>query len=557
MTPSPHAAATCAGACGRALPVPPLPSPRRVSRCSRARSRPADPARRLRVGGRRRASRATRPTRTATASSTSRTPAIGGGGVRLPDVPVRVVVGPGGGRDRVADPGGHRPRVRDAAGRDGFRGAVLVEAGRLPIDAASPYRRRGVVLRGAGPARGHRPRRGRPSRRASHAERGRPGRARSTLPWIRRTRPSRRRYVPVGRDRPFPWPTRRPRAGQSRRRAPAVDEPSGSLLLGMNLFQGWRPENRLHWQPGSRDIDWDRVVTAVTATGVTHRRARSRRRSTSGSAAAARVRRIPPDRIARSASRTSPRVGVRRHPAGGRRPLPGTPSRSTRSRTPGCGSVAARHFVGSVVNARRRGASGSPSRTSTRSRRCRKSGGFRRRAFYTAGQLTLFRRCRSERGLPRLRRRLRRRRPERVPRVLGARRARLQRPARELGVRRALRQRHHPRATPCGSPTAASPTRAGLGRGQLGPLEQRGDRRRGAEPAGRRQPGVRLQGHRDGRRHRLGSAHDAVPRFLPRISPVEPRSLYLAQLRGAAGTRRPWTRSPRETGAARLPVPAG
>ena len=31
----------------------------------------------------------------------------------------------------------------------------------------------------------------------------------------------------------------------------------------MNLFQGWRPENRLHWQPGSRDIEWDRVVTAV------------------------------------------------------------------------------------------------------------------------------------------------------------------------------------------------------------------------------------------------------------------------------------------------------
>ena len=44
----------------------------------------------------------------------------------------------------------------------------------------------------------------------------------------------------------------------------------------------------------------------------------------------------------------------------------------------------------------------------------------------------------------RLRRRVRRRRAERLPRVLGARSARLQRPARELGIRRALRQRHHP-----------------------------------------------------------------------------------------------------------------
>jgi hypothetical protein len=34
-------------------------------------------------------------------------------------------------------------------------------------------------------------------------------------------------------------------------------------VLGMNLFQGWRPEKRRHWQPGSRDIAWDRVVTAV------------------------------------------------------------------------------------------------------------------------------------------------------------------------------------------------------------------------------------------------------------------------------------------------------
>lgn len=33
--------------------------------------------------------------------------------------------------------------------------------------------------------------------------------------------------------------------------------------LGMNAFEGWRPQNRLHWQSGSRDLSWARTITAI------------------------------------------------------------------------------------------------------------------------------------------------------------------------------------------------------------------------------------------------------------------------------------------------------
>ncbi|MFN6981049.1 MAG: hypothetical protein ACK4NU_03895 [Brevundimonas sp.] len=39
--------------------------------------------------------------------------------------------------------------------------------------------------------------------------------------------------------------------------------------LGMDDFVGWRPEGRLNWKPGTRDIVWDRTVTAVEADAVT------------------------------------------------------------------------------------------------------------------------------------------------------------------------------------------------------------------------------------------------------------------------------------------------
>src|SRR5690606_22497255 len=33
--------------------------------------------------------------------------------------------------------------------------------------------------------------------------------------------------------------------------------------LGMDAFVGWRPEGRLNWKPGSRDVVWERRVVVV------------------------------------------------------------------------------------------------------------------------------------------------------------------------------------------------------------------------------------------------------------------------------------------------------
>ncbi|KAK0350753.1 hypothetical protein LTR94_027721, partial [Friedmanniomyces endolithicus] len=38
--------------------------------------------------------------------------------------------------------------------------------------------------------------------------------------------------------------------------------------LGMDQFVGWRPEGRLNWLPGSRDVIWDRRIVEIKADSV-------------------------------------------------------------------------------------------------------------------------------------------------------------------------------------------------------------------------------------------------------------------------------------------------
>jgi len=74
----------------------------------------------------------------------------GGGGVRLPKVPVKVVVKSGGGNDAG--------RIQEAIDRvsamsqdkNGFRGAVLIMRGRYELDKPLRVTTSGVVLRGEG-----------------------------------------------------------------------------------------------------------------------------------------------------------------------------------------------------------------------------------------------------------------------------------------------------------------------------------------------------------------------------------------------------------------------
>ena len=183
----------------------------------------------------------------------------GGGGVAIPDVPARLVVAPGQGHDlqRIQ-------AALDAVGamtldRDGLRGAVLLEAGTYEIEGALRIAASGVVLRGSG----------RGPDGTTLVATGTSRRALLTLAGTgERTeiadsqRSIADAYLPVG-ARSFTV------AGGNGFRVGdrvVVRRPSTKAWiaqLGMDTFAGWRPENRLHWQPGSRDITWDRVVTAV------------------------------------------------------------------------------------------------------------------------------------------------------------------------------------------------------------------------------------------------------------------------------------------------------
>jgi hypothetical protein len=73
-----------------------------------------------------------------------------GGGVALPDVPVRKTVRPSGGADDTGIIQAAIDEVAKMPLKDGFRGAVLLEAGTFPCDRTLTIEQSGVVLRGNG-----------------------------------------------------------------------------------------------------------------------------------------------------------------------------------------------------------------------------------------------------------------------------------------------------------------------------------------------------------------------------------------------------------------------
>jgi hypothetical protein len=328
-----------------------------------------------------------------------------GGGVRLPDVPARVVVSPAGRRDRV--------RIQAAIDLvssmpldvNGFRGAVLLEPGRYVIDSDLRIAASGVVLRGAGTgengsvlvADGT-------SRRSLIAASGSDTPSRPTVgvsggvagETYGRRRPVVDSYVPAGATELNVADAVGLKPGDR----VVVRRPSTApwiALLGMNLFQGWRPENRLHWQPGSRDIEWDRVVTAV----------RGDRLTIDAPLTTALEERYGGAFVIQIAARSRiSEVGVENlrlvSAFDASRPMDEDHSWYAVSldgvENAWVRRVAALHFVGSVINA------GSRTKWLTVEdvdalAPVSELGGFRRRAFHTAGQQTLFRRCRSEKGL--------------------------------------------------------------------------------------------------------------------------------------------------------------
>ena len=317
----------------------------------------------------------------------------GGGGIALPDVAARIVVGPGGGRDGQRIQAAIDAVSAASPGANGFRGAVLLEKGIYTMDGALAIRASGVVLRGFG--------RGEDGTVLVAA--GTSRRALITMAGSgdRREEAGSRRtvadaYVPAGAT------------SFSVEGAPAfsvgdrivVRRPSTApwiAAIGMNLFQGWRPENRLHWQPGSRDIDWDRTVTAVDANRITIDAplTTALARQFGGGLV---FRYAFPGRISRTGVENLRLVSGYDE----RRPLDEdhawTAITVDNVEDAWVRQVTAAHFAGSVLNIL------SDARAVTIEdvdaiEPVSEPGGFRRRVFYTAGQQTLFRRCRSERGL--------------------------------------------------------------------------------------------------------------------------------------------------------------
>jgi hypothetical protein len=316
-----------------------------------------------------------------------------GGGIPLPDVPARIRVAPDGTHDRERIQAALDLVAAMPLDSHGFRGAVLLEPGRFVIDGALRLAGSGVVLRGSGDsedgtvlvAAGQ-------SRRSFVVIAG----TGTRLDEPESRTPIADAYVPAG-ARSF-----NVEHGAAFRVGQLVvihrpSTPGWIAALGMNTFAGWRPENRLHWQPGSRDVEWDRVVTAVDGNRVTVDAPITTALDKDYGGGWIALYEFP-GRIAR--------VGVEdlRLVSAHDTTRPHDEDHAwdaiviDKAENVWVRRVAVRHFAGHAVQVASEAKwvtvelvdAGAP---------VSELGGYRRRVFHTEGQLTLFTHCRSEQGL--------------------------------------------------------------------------------------------------------------------------------------------------------------
>jgi hypothetical protein len=309
-----------------------------------------------------------------------------GGGVVLPLLPAMVVVEPDQGDDgerimAAIDLVSRLPP--DAQGR---RGVVQLAGGDYQVEGQLRIAVGGVVLRGADStitATGH-------DRRTLIAVRGEPG----------PTTSAETRAIVADVE-----------AGAVEIRLESVEGLSvGQRIavrrlstegwikaLGMDAFVGWRPESRLNWKPGSRDIVWDRVITAIDGDRVVLDAPLTTALETAHGGG---VLETAPStkRIAEVGIENLKLVSAHD---------PSRPADEDHSWTAisldnvedaWVRDVAAEGFAGSMVDV------GASARRITvqdvsASAPVSEIGGLRRRVFYTVGQQTLFLRCTSEEGV--------------------------------------------------------------------------------------------------------------------------------------------------------------
>jgi hypothetical protein len=316
-----------------------------------------------------------------------------GGGVPIPDVPVRVVVAPAKG-----DAGARIQAAIDYVSRlpaddNGTRGAVLLLAGRHEIAGGVLITTGGVVLRGQGQG---------PDGTVLVAA----GTDRRTLVRIvgksdrhfvsKTPYPVADKYVPVGARKLRLKTTEGLHVGDTI----LVEHPSTAAwvaALGMDRFPPGEGGSWLNWPAGKMDVRWDRVITQIDGDTVTLNAPLTAALDASLSAAKVHVYSWP-GRIGQ--------VGIENL-----RCESDCDRNNLRDEEHAWMAItmeaAQNAWVRQVTTSRFAGSAvtiwGTCKGVTVED--CRslqpvsEIGGWRRRTFYTAGQQTLFRRCRSEKGL--------------------------------------------------------------------------------------------------------------------------------------------------------------
>ena len=315
----------------------------------------------------------------------------GGGGAVIPDVPARAEVSPG--------PGDAGARVQAAidhvsglpADARGFRGAVLLRAGRYEVAGSLRVSASGVVLRGQG--------RGPGGTVLVATGTGRRPLIRVEGTGRRRLDPRDplrvvERYVPVGSYR-----VRLDRSGGLQKGDTIVVTRPGTAAwiaaLGMDRFPlGY--EGSLNWRPGAMTVRADRVVMAVDGPVVTldaplttSLDADLGGGTVQGYSWEGRIERVGVEDLRCESAYDASNPRDEQHAWDAVR-LDAVQDAWVRR-------VTAAHFAGSAVRVLD-GAKWITVQDCTSVEPVSEVGGYRRHAFFTSGQMTLFLRCRSRQG---------------------------------------------------------------------------------------------------------------------------------------------------------------